>query len=310
VLYPVKRVAEEARLALAWTATLRAQAQLDIANARIAEIARLVEQDAPVDPVVIEVLITAYGGLVQTNGATTDPALAGEVARAAAGHAGVLGTLARAADSTLRSRVDQAVRALGVVVTSLEAGAGSATRDAAIATSLAPTPGMGAAISAPAGGSTPLAAVSTATPVKAESIGHSTATTAAGTQAATATASVATAGLPQAVASATGAARPAATRATAPAPTDQPPSPVPLATSGGGNQATSTPNNPDRNPRETSIAEKTRQAATQEAHPTRDAPRRPNSTQPPESTPHRPIPTSPPVVEPTREAPPLSPSAP
>ncbi len=311
VLYPVKRAAEEARLALAWTASWRALVQIDIAGARIDELTVLVARHEPVDPVVIDVLITTYGGLAE---AARDPALAGEVAQATAEQDRALSALARATDDPgLRSGVDRAQRALDVVVITLNAGANATVQGATLPVTASPTGTVSTPASmratATATGTSPTLSPGTSAADPGDPHRSTAAATATLPPATLPSAILPTTGPLQAAASATAVPNPAATQAAAPESTELPPTNAPTPPAAGGTSPSAGPTNPDRPARGTAIAEKTRDAATREAaRATRAAPQRPSPQ--PEGTRSRPIPTSPPVVEPTREIPPPPPATP
>jgi len=305
-LYPVKRAAEEARLALAWTATLRAQVQLDIANTRIAEISELVGRDVPVDPVVIDVLVVAYGGLTGPVGTVVDPAWAEEVSRAQAEHGQVLDALARTTDDAdLRPRVKSARRALDDAAARLDAGLPQSLPSAPAGSSAGPTASPTAGSSAASSGVVPSTATATTFARQASrtpASGPISTRHAARTPAATAT------GIPMQGPAPTDAPPPAAAQPTAPSqPSAPPPTTVPpTAVPANNTEPTRGPTNPAADERATAIARMTAEAerrSTREAatKPPPTAPR-PNRTPRADGTPDRPNPTEVPPPEPTREA--------
>lgn len=304
-LYPVKRAAEEARLALAWTATLRAQVQLDIANTRIDEITELVDHEVPVDPIVIDVLVVAYGGLVGPAGAAVDPAWADEVARTRVEHARVLDALARTADDAdLRLRVKSARRALDEAAARLDAGSPPPAPIVPAGSGADPTASPTGESQAASG--TVMPPTETATSPARQAGRTPAAPGPIFTPRAMRTPAVTATGIPAQGPAPTDAPpqapdQPAAQpQSSAPPPTAVPPTAAPEHNV----EPTRGPTNPVADERATAIARKTAAAehrATREAA-TKVPTARPDRTPRTDGTPNRPIETEAPGSEPTREA--------
>lgn len=124
LLYPVKRVAEGARLALALGPAGRLRVRLDIAAARLDELQQLSDRGAAVPAELLDALLEAHAALLNGVDAAEDPSLLEELRRQAEQHQGVIQALRADADPAARPTFEAAEAALEALRATAKARAG------------------------------------------------------------------------------------------------------------------------------------------------------------------------------------------